>query len=114
MADNANGQPQRKRARQACLACNARRVKCNVVEERPCANCKAGNVPCETYCYPHHLHVDFGDGLTTELQSREQTREAPSPVEAQAVRGAEHLDAGRRQQAEPGRGRGGACAGVSA
>lgn len=48
MADADKRPPQRKRARQACLACNSRRVKCNVVEERPCANCKAGNVPCET------------------------------------------------------------------
>jgi hypothetical protein len=47
MAD-ADGQPQRKRARQACLACNARRVKCNVTERQPCDNCVAGNVACET------------------------------------------------------------------
>ena len=47
MAD-ADGQPQRKRARQACLACNARRVKCNVTEKQPCDNCVAGNVACET------------------------------------------------------------------
>ena len=47
MAD-ADEQPQRKRARQACLACNARRVKCNVTEKQPCDNCVAGNVACET------------------------------------------------------------------
>lgn len=47
MADS-DGQPQRKRARQACLACNARRVKCNVTERQPCDNCVAGNVACET------------------------------------------------------------------
>ena len=47
MADN-DGQPQRKRARQACLACNARRVKCNVTETQPCHNCIAANVACET------------------------------------------------------------------
>jgi hypothetical protein len=47
MADT-DGQPQRKRARQACLACNARRVKCNVTEKQPCDNCVAGNVACET------------------------------------------------------------------
>lgn len=47
MADT-DGQPQRKRARQACLACNARRVKCNVTEKQPCDNCIAGNVACET------------------------------------------------------------------
>lgn len=47
MADT-NGQPQRKRARQACLACNSRRVKCNVTEQQPCENCLTANVPCET------------------------------------------------------------------
>ncbi|KAK5173527.1 uncharacterized protein LTR77_002208 [Saxophila tyrrhenica] len=47
MSDN-TGPPPRKRARQACLACNARRVKCDVTERQPCQNCVAGNVTCET------------------------------------------------------------------
>lgn len=47
MADG-NTQPRRKRARLACTACNARRVKCDVVESRPCRNCVAANVLCET------------------------------------------------------------------
>ena len=47
MAD-LDGQAQRKRARQACIACNARRVKCNLTEQRPCHNCVAANCPCET------------------------------------------------------------------
>ncbi|KAF2743361.1 hypothetical protein M011DRAFT_410769 [Sporormia fimetaria CBS 119925] len=38
----------RKRARLACVACNARRVRCNVTESQPCHNCIAGNVHCET------------------------------------------------------------------
>ncbi|KAF4439497.1 Cutinase transcription factor 1 alpha [Fusarium acutatum] len=37
----------RSRARQACRACNARRVKCNVVESWPCFNCKDHQVTCE-------------------------------------------------------------------
>ena len=44
----AQGQYVRKRARAACLACNARRVKCNVTESKPCHNCIASNVACET------------------------------------------------------------------
>ncbi|KAF2014553.1 hypothetical protein BU24DRAFT_392656 [Aaosphaeria arxii CBS 175.79] len=40
--------PRRKRARQACTVCNARRVKCNVIERQPCDNCIAANVRCET------------------------------------------------------------------
>ncbi|KAK1512159.1 cutinase transcription factor 1 alpha [Colletotrichum tamarilloi] len=37
----------RRRARQACQACNARRVKCNVTEQRPCRNCTTADTPCE-------------------------------------------------------------------
>ncbi|KAF2093361.1 hypothetical protein NA57DRAFT_48207 [Rhizodiscina lignyota] len=42
-----DGQPPRKRARQACHACNARRVKCNVIESLPCDNCAAAGISCE-------------------------------------------------------------------
>lgn len=38
---------QRKRARQACTHCNARRVKCNVTEAVPCDNCVAAGTECE-------------------------------------------------------------------
>ncbi|KIW03657.1 uncharacterized protein PV09_04979 [Verruconis gallopava] len=37
----------RKRARQACLSCNQRRVKCDVTERMPCRHCEAADVPCE-------------------------------------------------------------------
>ncbi|WYZ41420.1 hypothetical protein EsH8_V_000315 [Colletotrichum jinshuiense] len=37
----------RRRARQACQACNARRVKCNVTEQTPCRNCAAADISCE-------------------------------------------------------------------
>lgn len=37
----------RTRARKACLACNARRVRCNVMETQPCRNCIAWNLSCE-------------------------------------------------------------------
>ncbi|OHE97892.1 cutinase transcription factor 1 alpha [Colletotrichum orchidophilum] len=37
----------RKRARQACQACNARRIKCNVTEQKPCRNCATADTPCE-------------------------------------------------------------------
>lgn len=37
----------RKRARQACNHCNARRVKCNVTEAVPCDNCVAAGTDCE-------------------------------------------------------------------
>lgn len=35
------------RAHQACYACNSRRVRCHVVETRPCQNCKDQGIPCE-------------------------------------------------------------------
>lgn len=37
----------RKRARQACIACNSRRVKCNAAEEVPCRNCITTGDRCE-------------------------------------------------------------------
>ncbi|KAH6663506.1 fungal-specific transcription factor domain-containing protein [Halenospora varia] len=37
----------RSRAKKACKTCNARRVKCNVMEVQPCNNCRAANIPCE-------------------------------------------------------------------
>ncbi|KAJ5086240.1 hypothetical protein NUU61_007547 [Penicillium alfredii] len=37
----------RTRAKKACLACNARRVRCNVLEMQPCRNCVAWNLSCE-------------------------------------------------------------------
>lgn len=37
----------RGRAKQACKACNARRVRCNVLEKRPCDKCEAAGVSCE-------------------------------------------------------------------
>lgn len=36
----------RKRARQACHFCNARRIRCNVTENIPCDNCIAAKKPC--------------------------------------------------------------------
>ncbi|PWY96154.1 hypothetical protein BO94DRAFT_1034 [Aspergillus sclerotioniger CBS 115572] len=35
------------RAKQACLHCNKRRIRCNVLQVRPCQNCAALNIPCE-------------------------------------------------------------------
>ncbi|PYH94552.1 hypothetical protein BO71DRAFT_398818 [Aspergillus ellipticus CBS 707.79] len=43
----ANSRQVRTRAKQACLHCNQRRIRCNVLQERPCQNCVALNVPCE-------------------------------------------------------------------
>lgn len=52
------------RAKKACRTCNARRVRCNVMEEQPCKNCKVGDIPCELmkskrgkYANPPHYNV---------------------------------------------------------
>ncbi|KAF3403537.1 hypothetical protein F1880_009645 [Penicillium rolfsii] len=46
MATSTTDRP-RIRAKKACLACNARRVRCNVLEMQPCRNCVAWNLSCE-------------------------------------------------------------------
>nr|ADO29927.1 hypothetical protein PP105 [Penicillium paxilli] len=46
MASMTSDKP-RLRAKKACLACNSRRVRCNVLEMQPCRNCVAWNLPCE-------------------------------------------------------------------
>ncbi|KAJ5609838.1 hypothetical protein N7528_009104 [Penicillium herquei] len=42
-----NSDRPRTRAKRACMACNARRVRCNVVEMHPCQNCVSWNLSCE-------------------------------------------------------------------
>ncbi|KAF4472615.1 Cutinase transcription factor 1 beta [Fusarium albosuccineum] len=44
----ADGRPRnnRRRARRACLACRARKVRCDVVERFPCGNCRWDNSDC--------------------------------------------------------------------
>ncbi|KAJ5768746.1 hypothetical protein N7520_003305 [Penicillium odoratum] len=37
----------RTRAKKACMACNSRRVRCDVVTSQPCRNCVAWNLSCE-------------------------------------------------------------------
>ncbi|KAH3919783.1 hypothetical protein HBI56_031010 [Parastagonospora nodorum] len=41
-------EPPRKRAKLACVTCNARRVKCDVTDRQPCGNCFTANIHCET------------------------------------------------------------------
>lgn len=41
-------EPPRKRAKLACVTCNARRIKCDVTNRQPCGNCLATNSNCET------------------------------------------------------------------
>ncbi|KAF5581812.1 n-terminal binuclear Zn cluster-containing protein [Fusarium pseudocircinatum] len=43
----ASGPNKRARAKHACRECNARRVKCNVMQCNPCSNCEAAGTQCE-------------------------------------------------------------------
>ncbi|OAL01019.1 hypothetical protein IQ06DRAFT_273792 [Phaeosphaeriaceae sp. SRC1lsM3a] len=43
-----SNEPPRKRAKLACITCNARRVKCDVTDRQPCGNCITANIHCET------------------------------------------------------------------
>ncbi|RGP68538.1 n-terminal binuclear zn cluster-containing dna binding domain-containing [Fusarium sporotrichioides] len=43
----ASGTSKRARAKHACRECNARRVKCNVMQCSPCSNCEAAGTQCE-------------------------------------------------------------------
>ncbi|KAF2114277.1 cutinase transcription factor 1 alpha [Lophiotrema nucula] len=78
------GKPRRKRARLACTACNARRVKCNVTESRPCHNCIAGNVLCETVPSRRGKHPrrpkgqDTSDPPQRRLSKADPTANPPS------------------------------------
>ncbi|RDW83659.1 Zn(II)2Cys6 transcription factor [Aspergillus mulundensis] len=36
-----------KRAKQACLHCHRRRIRCDVLQQQPCSNCVTQEVPCE-------------------------------------------------------------------
>ena len=39
--------PVLRRARVACKACNARRVKCDAADGQPCWHCRTRQTPCE-------------------------------------------------------------------
>ncbi|KAL6156755.1 hypothetical protein ACJQWK_06760 [Exserohilum turcicum] len=62
-------EPPRKRAKLACVTCNARRVKCDVTERQPCSNCTAGDVQCETRESRRGKHIRKPRG-EAEVRSR--------------------------------------------
>ncbi|ATY63456.1 Transcription factor [Cordyceps militaris] len=53
---------QRRRARQACTHCNARRVKCNVTERVPCDNCVAAGTQCQLRVSRRGKHPRYRPG----------------------------------------------------
>ncbi|KAL4775891.1 fungal-specific transcription factor domain-containing protein [Aspergillus nidulans var. acristatus] len=70
-----------RRAKQACIHCNGRRIRCNVLQQRPCSNCVAQDVPCEVGVsrrgkYPRKKTSKSGQ--VTQLGRAIRAPEAPS------------------------------------
>ncbi|KAL4888910.1 Zn(II)2Cys6 transcription factor [Aspergillus ambiguus] len=80
--------PMRTRARQACIHCNRRRIRCNVLEMRPCQNCRTMNVPCEVGVskrgkYPRKKslrHNDTNAASAHEGAARQSSSILESPI----------------------------------
>lgn len=93
-----------KRARQACIVCNTRRVKCNVTESMPCRNCLADGQRCEVRESRRGKHPRRRLGHAAKPARPEtQTRPHPPPGGIDEVAASEALvtllrdnDRGRR------------------
>ncbi|KAL4945258.1 hypothetical protein BDV06DRAFT_231422 [Aspergillus oleicola] len=69
-----------RRAKQACVHCHRRRIRCNVLQQHPCSNCMAQEVPCEIGVsrrgkYPRKK----GLKSQAKLQSQSQSQSPPRP-----------------------------------
>ncbi|KAL6231201.1 hypothetical protein BDW75DRAFT_248072 [Aspergillus navahoensis] len=70
-----------RRAKQACIHCHGRRIRCDVLQQRPCSNCVAQEVHCEVGVsrrgkYPRKK--TFKSLQTTQPGQAIQAPEAPS------------------------------------
>ncbi|OAA58680.1 Transcription factor [Cordyceps fumosorosea ARSEF 2679] len=65
---------QRRRARQACTHCNARRVKCNVTEKVPCDNCVAAGTECQLRVSRRGKHPRYRPGQEPKQTSASQSQ----------------------------------------
>ncbi|CRG90691.1 Cutinase transcription factor 1 beta [Talaromyces islandicus] len=64
----------RQRAKRACTECNARRVRCDVVQTQPCSNCQSSGVKCEVVPsrrgrYPRKSREQRASAGTSVLES---------------------------------------------
>ncbi|EHA23703.1 hypothetical protein ASPNIDRAFT_180188, partial [Aspergillus niger ATCC 1015] len=73
----------RTRAKQACLHCNKRRIRCNVLQMRPCQNCLALNVPCE-------IGVSKRGKYPRKKSARQQTDGNSVQLPASSAKGGNH------------------------
>lgn len=70
---------QRRRARQACTHCNARRVKCNVTEKVPCDNCVAAGTQCQLRVSRRGKHPRHRPGQDLSKQSLSPPSQSNAP-----------------------------------
>ncbi|KAL4876498.1 fungal-specific transcription factor domain-containing protein [Aspergillus karnatakaensis] len=74
-----------RRAKQACLHCHRRRIRCDVLQHRPCSNCVAQEVTCELGVsrrgkYPRKKSLR-SQSDQTQLQSLSSNLTSPSPTQ---------------------------------
>ncbi|RAK95994.1 Zn(II)2Cys6 transcription factor [Aspergillus ibericus CBS 121593] len=84
------------RAKQACLHCNRRRIRCNVMQVHPCQNCVMLNVPCEIGVskrgkYPRKKAVGHHDASDKDAVSGHSISESPAARYGIATQAADHL-----------------------
>ncbi|QGA15740.1 hypothetical protein EYB26_003400 [Talaromyces marneffei] len=74
----------RTRAKRACITCNARRVKCNVVEKQPCDNCRISGSHCEIGVsrrgkYPRYIVSPYPNVVVPPAQLGDAARNTVNP-----------------------------------
>ncbi|PTD02515.1 Cutinase transcription factor 1 alpha [Fusarium culmorum] len=79
-----SGTSKRARAKHACRECNARRVKCNVMQFNPCSNCEAAGTQCEV--------LPSRRGRYNRIPKRQAQSDASEPTAASpSVQGGETI-----------------------
>ncbi|KAH6972332.1 cutinase transcription factor 1 alpha [Ilyonectria sp. MPI-CAGE-AT-0026] len=71
---------QRKRARQACLSCNSRRVKCDVTEHSPCTNCATAEIRCSVRESRRGKHPRPSRGSTSKDLTQNAGHQSPESI----------------------------------
>lgn len=67
-AGRANPRNVRRRARVACTACRSRKVRCDVVNNWPCTNCRLDRADCQVPGARHRVHHRKSSD-TTEIET---------------------------------------------
>jgi hypothetical protein len=89
---NSSAKVTKRRAARACVSCRARKVRCNVVEESPCTNCRFDNVECvvqESRRRKKHLLTTSNSNVGQQTQQR-GSAEAQPPLRSSSSSAANH------------------------